>query len=91
MTFLIFDTVAAAQARSEQAWLDCGYLPDSTTSLWSWVPHPLDGRAALTIPTTPLEAQIGLSQEAYDALLTEAEKAMLVDVLPDEWIPEEYY
>lgn len=91
MTYLILDTAAAAQARSEQAWLDCGYVPDSTTSLWSWVPHPSDGRAALRIPTTPLEAQIGLSQEAYNALLTEAEKAMLVEVLSDDWTPEEYY
>ena len=90
MTYLILDTAAAAQARSEQAWLDCGYAPDSTTSLWSWIFHPTDGRAALTIPATPAEAHIGLSQEDYDALLTGAEKAMLVDVLSDDWIPEEY-
>lgn len=90
MSFLIFPALETAHARSAMAWLDCGYEAVGTYMLWLCIAHPTNGGGALMIPDTPLEAQIGLSQQAYDALLTEAEKAMLVDVLPADWIPEEY-
>lgn len=90
MKFLIFPTLAAAVVRSEQAWPDCGYGGGTTTSLWAWYEHPTDARALLRIPATPEDAQIGLSQAAYDALLTEDERAALVDALPPDWTPEEY-
>lgn len=90
MKFLILQRVEEATARSEKAWADCGYGGGATTSLWVWCEHPTDGRALLRIPPTPGEAQIGLSQAAYDALITEDEKAALVDALPPDWTPEEY-
>lgn len=88
MSFLIIATVATAQTRSAQAWLDCGYEAAATYRLWPVLAHPTDDRAALIIPATPGEAQIGLSQEAYDDLLTDAERAALVADLSPDWTPE---
>lgn len=85
MTYLAFDTPSLARARSEQAWLDCGYGAGGTRYLWSRVEHPSDGRAALVIPATPGEAQIGLAPGDYEALLSEDERAALVAVLPEDW------
>ncbi|MDQ0347182.1 hypothetical protein [Ancylobacter vacuolatus] len=85
MSFLIVATAAAAHNRSVQAWLDCGYAAGGTSRLWDVSQHPTDGRAALTIPTSPGDAQIGLAQEAYDALLSGAERAALLPALPPDW------
>ncbi|WP_018390927.1 hypothetical protein [Ancylobacter sp. FA202] len=86
MRYLIFDTVPEAQARNAQAWLDCGYEAAETYLLWPCIEHP-DGRAALMIVGTPEEAQIGLSQDAYDALLTNDEIAASVVSLSPDWFP----
>lgn len=88
MSYLILDTVAQAQARSATAWLDCGYEAEATYLLWSVVAHPVDGRAALVVPATPAGAHIGLSQAAYDALLTDDERGALLPDLPADWTPE---
>ncbi|WP_428029827.1 hypothetical protein [Ancylobacter sp.] len=88
MTYLIFDIAADAQDRSAQAWLDCGYEAGGTDRLWLCLDHPTDGRGALMIPATPSDAQIGLSQEAYEALLTGAERDALVPALTADWTPE---
>lgn len=86
MSYLIFASTAAAQARSAQAWLDCGFEAAGTDRLWFCVDHPSDGRAALSIPATPAEAQISLEPDDYAALLTGAEHAALVAALPDDWL-----
>lgn len=88
MSWLVLPTMDAAMARSAQAWLDCGFEADGTYRLWLCAAHPTDGRGALMIPATPAEAQIAIPAEAYEALLTEAERAALVADLSADWTPE---
>lgn len=85
MSYLIFPTAAAAQARSEAAYA----APEGarTSALWGCLVHPIDGRAALLIPETPDQAGIGISQAAYNALLTAEERAVLAAELTDDWQP----
>lgn len=90
MSYLIVARLADAEARSARAWLDCGYEAAETTRLWPVLAHPSDGRAALRIEATPGAAQIGLSQAAYDALVSEDERARLVYSLPSDWSPLEF-
>lgn len=89
MSYLVVASLADAEARSARAWLDCGYEAAETTRLWPVLIHPGDGRAALRIAATPEGAQIGLSQAAYDALLSDDERARLVSSLPSDWSPPE--
>ncbi|TCK31308.1 hypothetical protein EV667_1417 [Ancylobacter aquaticus] len=84
MMYLIFATAGEAQARSAAAWQALGSAPGDTLYLWAWQLHPTDGRAALLLPAMPGEAQIHLSQESYDGLLTPAERAARVETLPAE-------
>ncbi|WP_428031484.1 hypothetical protein [Ancylobacter sp.] len=88
MSWLILPTMEDAMARSTQAWLDCGFAADGTYRLWLCAAHPTDGRGALMIPPTPDDAQIALAGEAYEALLTEAERVALVPALTADWTPE---
>lgn len=92
MSYLIFATYTEAEARSRAAYAPL--RPDSepddgavTDALWSVVSHPTDGRAALLIPATPANAGLGISQAAYDGLLTTLERAVLLDDLPADWTP----
>lgn len=84
VSYLILVSEAAARARSEAA---CGPVPGvpgpGGSAIWGWQVHPTDGRAALNIPATPAEAGLGLSQAAYDAMLTNEERAALVAELPE--------
>lgn len=73
--YLIFDTLAAADARSRAAWTP-GPGDTITVRMWDVRPHPSDGRAALVIPDIWADA------------LTEAERAALVDALPADWTEE---
>lgn len=92
MSYLILPALAAAQARSQTAYAPLRH-PDEpdygglTMAVWEAREHPADGRAALIIPATPAEAGLGLTQAAYDALLTAEERAALVDELPPDWTP----
>lgn len=91
MSYLLFATYAAAEARSRDAYapLRSTDVPGDgavTDALWSIIPHPTDGRAALIIPETPIEAGLGVSQEIYDALLSDAERAALLKELPSDWM-----
>lgn len=88
MSYLIFASPAEAAARSAAAWQALGTPAGATRYLWAWQEHPADGRAALRIPPTAGEAQIDLSQGAYDALLAESERAALVPTLSADWFPE---
>ncbi|WP_428029270.1 hypothetical protein [Ancylobacter sp.] len=88
MTYLIFPTLGAAMARSAQAWLACLYPAGETRLLWSCIEHPQDGRAALILPATPDAAQIGISPEAYEALLTQEERQARLEALPGEGWPD---
>lgn len=74
--YLIFDSVASADARSRVAWTP-GPGDTITVRLWDVVPHPTDGRAALVIP------------DGSEGALTEAERAALVDALPSDWTPDD--
>lgn len=89
MSYLILTTAQDALARSERAWLDCGYATADTARLWPVVSHPTSGHAALKIAATPSDAQINLPQATYDALLTDDERAELLMVLPDDWTVDE--
>lgn len=79
----------AAEARSQAAYapLRPPSEPETaaTSGVWGYVPHPSDGRAALVVPPTPIEAGLGLSQAAYDALLAAGERAALIEALPADW------
>ena len=86
--YLIQPDAATARSRSAAAWAALSPPASSTVAgLWTIEERPAAGLVALAIPDTPEEAQIGLSQAAYDALLTEAERATLVDDLPADWGP----
>ncbi|PZQ82649.1 MAG: hypothetical protein DI549_10735 [Ancylobacter novellus] len=90
MSYLIFPTRTAARTRSRNAYapLRPDDEPDTgavTVALWSSLHHPSDGRTALVIPETPEGAGLGISQEDYDGLLSEAERAALIPDLPAEW------
>lgn len=89
--YLILPDAAAAKQRSAAAYapLRAPDAPDfaATDAVWAWRLHPEDGRAALDIPATPAGAGLGLSQAAYDGLLTEVERAALVATLPADWDP----
>jgi hypothetical protein len=90
MSYLIFASRTAARTRSRAAYapLRPDDEPDSgavTVALWTSIHHPSDGRTALLIPSTPDAAGLGISQEDYDALLTEEERAALIPDLPAEW------
>lgn len=91
MSYLIFPSRISARIRSRAAYTPL--RPDDepgtgavTVALWSSVHHPSDARTALIIPETPGEAGIDISREAYDALLTEAERASLLSDLPPDWM-----
>lgn len=93
MSYLIFANRTAARTRSRNAYapLRPQDEPDTgtvTVALWSSVHHPSDGRTALLIPATPESAGLGISQEEYDGLLTEDERAALVADLPSDWRPD---
>lgn len=75
--YLIFDSVASADARSRVAWTP-GPGDTITVRLWDVVPHPTDGRAALVIPAGDDAAH-----------LTGTEVAALVDRLSEDWTPPE--
>lgn len=85
MKYLIFSNYADAQNRSAQAWTDCGYPPGSTLYLWSITTHITDGRAALMIADSVIDAQIGLTQAEYENLLSTSERLSLVSELPSGW------
>lgn len=74
--YLIFDTESAADASSRAAWTP-GPGDTITVRMWDIRPHPTDGRAALVIPA------------GSEGALAEAERAALVDALPEDWMPEE--
>lgn len=90
MSYLLFASRAAAEARSRAAYapLRPQDEPDGTVTdaLWLVRDHPEDGRAALVVPDGPAGAGLGLTQAAYDALLTAGERAALVGQLPAGWI-----
>lgn len=92
MNYLILPTHFAARSRSRLAYapLRPDDEPDGaiTIALWASVRHPGDGRAALLIPETPIEAGLGVSQEVYDALLSDAERAALLGELPSDWMQD---
>ncbi|GLK71715.1 hypothetical protein KHC23_13070 [Ancylobacter dichloromethanicus] len=91
MMYLPFPTEAGAMARSRAALLAAypNMSPDSANQyLWSWRVHPGDGRGAIEIPATPEEAGLGLAQDAYDGLLTGAERTALVPEISADWTPE---
>lgn len=73
--YLIFDTLAVADARSCAVWTP-GPGDTITVRLWDIRPHPTDGRAALVIPA------------GSEGALTVSELADLVDVLPADWTEE---
>jgi len=90
MSYLIFENRTAARTRSREAYAplrpeDEPATGVRTVALWSSVHHPIDGRTALAIPATPEAAGIEMSQEAYDGLMTAAERAALVAELPEDW------
>lgn len=74
--YLVFDTAAAADARSRAAWTP-GPGDTITVRLWDIRMHPSDGRAALVIP------------DDWSDALTDDERAELIDALPDDWNEEE--
>lgn len=74
--YLILATEAAAEARSRAAWTP-GPGDTVTVRLWDVRVHPTDGTAALVIPA------------GSEGALTEAERAALVDALPEDWAPPE--
>lgn len=88
MSYLLFASAAAAAARSAAAWQALDAPAGATHYLWAWQEHPADGHAALIIPPTPQGAQIDMPQGAYDALLTEPERAALMPALSADWFPE---
>ena len=79
MRWLIFDSTAAAQARSQAAWAaKLGHAPDAgagTTQLWGVVAHPSNGQAALEIPDDDDLAQ-----------LSGDERALVVETLSSDWL-----
>jgi hypothetical protein len=91
MKYLVMPSVAAAEERSRTAWRQViGSEPTGgTNSLWSICEHPSDERAALMIGDAPEEAGIGLSQDAYDALLTLDEHAALAGSMSSDWTRQE--
>lgn len=87
--YLIFPTVAESEARSAQAYIDLGFTPDeSTYMLWMTIAHQSDGRGALQVLPTPEDCNVLATQEVYDTLLTNEEKAELIDALPEGWLPD---
>ena len=74
--YLIFDSVASADARSRAAWTP-GAGDTITTHRWGWRIHPMDGRAALMIPEKDIH------------FLTENEINSLVNELTNDWEREE--
>lgn len=89
MSYLILPSVEDAEARSQAAYAPLRPLTEAeaaiTAGVWGYVLHPSDGRASLVVPPTPIEAGLGLSQAAYDALLTAGERAALIEALPADW------
>lgn len=67
--YLIFPDVASADARSRAAWTP-GDGDIVTVRLWSVLPLPSDGQAALVIP------------DGTDARLSEVERSQLLSDLP---------
>lgn len=67
--YLLFDTVASADARSRAAWTP-GEGDTITVRQWDILPLQADGQAALLIP------------DGTDAELSEAERAQLLESLP---------
>jgi hypothetical protein len=87
MKYLVMPSALPVEERSREAWRQV--IGSEPPSLWSVCEHPSDGRAALMIGDTPEEAGIDLSQDAYDALLTTQERAVLAGSMSSDWARQE--